>query len=217
MVGRQAALASLGCEWRLCLTSGKFLPFRKRPQCCQRSKYFHRAIADIPLHRHSWTMNCDARLIWSNRNVVGALCFLLFVACSSPKDVVGQTSKSGPDELLARLRAMDGQTGEFEGVYLPGLSEGASFEFCTEYECPDMQEIGCSPEFSEQAAAELELFWNAYQDDAIHMFVSGIVHTGSTYGHMGEHLCEIDISQIRDPSIAHNPMVRSKKFPDLAN
>ena len=157
----------------------------------------------------------NARFSWLIRNTMGAFSLLVTMACGSSNEAGGRTSRSGSDELLTELQAMDGQSGEFEGVYRPGLQEGASFEFCSKNECPDTRNIGCNPMFSDQAASELDPFWNTNNDTVIHMFVFGVIRTGETYGHMGEHLCEITISQIRNPQIIDTPLFRSDKFPDL--
>jgi len=141
---------------------------------------------------------------------------LLFsVAACAPG---GEVSDRKAMKVLAALDAMNGKSGEFEGVYRPGLREGSSFEFCSRDECPDMREHACEPVFNETSEPVLGKFWIEHDGEPIYMFVSGVIRTGSRYGHMGQHLCEITISDVRWPKLLKSPalLVRSKKYPGLA-
>ena len=154
-----------------------------------------------------------------------ALCaiFLLMAAACTPPSETGDTvPASKKAELLGRLKAMDGQSGKFEGVYSVGIHEGSSFAFCTKTECPDYREMDCEPVFSEDATSALRPFWGKNDGAAIHMFARGTLHTlgkdgkASEYGHLGEHLCQIAISQIYQPRSVETLVVRSRQYPELA-
>jgi hypothetical protein len=155
------------------------------------------------------------------RGALCAICLSMIAACTPPTETGDKAPASKKAALLGRLKAMDGQSGEFEGVYRPGLREGSSFEFCTKTECPDDREIDCEPVFNEEARSVLRPFWGKNEGAAIHMFALGTLHTlgkdgkASEYGHLGEHLCKIAISQVYHPRIVETLVVRSKRYPDL--
>lgn len=179
-------------------------------------------VAGLPLRCHDQTMSrtqlpCDIRQ--------GALCtiFLLMVAACAPPSQTGDTVRASERaELLGKLKAMDGQSGRFEGFYSAGIHEGSSFAFCTKNECPDLEEMDCEPAFSEEATAILRPFWRTNDYAGIHMFALGTLHTlvkdgkASGYGHLDQHVCEIVISHVDHPRIVETPVVRSMRYPELA-
>jgi hypothetical protein len=189
---------------------------RKRPKFTHSEKVISPLIADCLLRWHDQAMS-RYQLLPPYFHRAAILAFLLMTAACEP---VGEVADKDlpPDEakLLAKLEAMDGQSGEFEGILRPSHREGSSFEFCTEKECPDVREITCQPEFGAVAASTLSKLWEDHDNKAIYMFASATIRTGSLYGHLGEHLCEITISQVRQANLSEKTvLIRSKRFPDL--
>lgn len=162
------------------------------------------------------------RHVLDRRKATLAFFALLVAACGqAPKDADKNLSPE-VEKYFAKLAAMNGRSGEFEGVYRPGAVEGSSFAFCTRDECPDFREMSCQPEFSGEAAQAMQSLWEKHSDEPIHLFATGVLRTGTkpghlvTYGHLGEHECQITISRVRQPEVLQVPFVRSKDMPSLA-
>jgi hypothetical protein len=146
-----------------------------------------------------------------------ALALLFLGGCSEVASPGERRWTAKEDEEFARfeakVRALGGRVGEFEGVYTPYI-EGSGFSFCTAEECPDAEQVECHPVFSEEAAKTLD---GLLGDAQIHMFASGRTSAEiGGYGHMSEQLCEIEIDRVREPRLMKNLLVRSKKYPLLA-
>lgn len=143
------------------------------------------------------------------------LALLLAVGASSEPSFTEDLTSSfeNYDEIAQKLRRMNGQSGEFEGVYQSGFESG-TFWFCDNDECPNMTAIDCHPKFSDAAAAALQGFWRNYDRAPIHMFAKGRIRTGDIYG-PDEQYCEIAIESVRAPRVIDVPYVRSVQFPEL--
>lgn len=151
----------------------------------------------------------------------GALSILLIATCLPARGVPETILPLDAAKLLAKLEALDGKTGKFEGVYTSGLHEGAHFKFCTENECPDMNELDCDPNFSGQAASDMQEMWDKHDGESVYMIASGAIRTGAKsrdfrgYEHMSAQACQIEISKVSQLRVVEGLLVRSKEFPDL--
>ncbi|HEX7858294.1 MAG TPA: hypothetical protein VF503_31820 [Sphingobium sp.] len=151
----------------------------------------------------------------------GTILILMGATCLPVHTVTAHSIPRDVAKFQAKLEALDGKTGEFEGVFTPGLHEGARFEFCTENECPDMKELDCAPNFSDQAATEMQKLWDERDGERIYMLASGTIRTGAKtrdvrgYGHLNQQACEIEIFKVSRTRVVDGLLVRSKEFPDL--